>query len=413
MKGETELARIDESGFSCNTISATQIGVGKMVLSQNQIANSSDNTDSGSIDINYTGYDGGVTKYRDFKIFDGKRCSVPIFWVVGKTLTATIAGTFVVNSTAPISILRNNGFAQSDVKLTAAHYWQDKDSKTIAHIGFVSNSTHDLSIQNYLGNITLTPKDSVNVVGGLKLKGVDIYSIFTTSTIFTAELAKVVYKIEGKQLSTEDFTTDFKKKLESIAGSNLEAGGEGFVTAADVAEALKTKVSQTENLNDIMDKAAARTNLELYSKSEGDARYLRISQNLEELVALTADEINGMTQEEASALKAERQLAVRNVINAEEKGIGATKLTMSLNLSDLTDKPQARKNISVYSVAEIDEMMAGKLSSDGAYSGVIFTQTLKDKLDDIATGHFAYVDQYGVSQAQKEGYILLSTLIRS
>lgn len=412
MKGDTELARIDENGFHCNTINATQIGVGKMILSQNQIANRSDNDDTGSIDINYTGYDGGITKFRDFKVFDGKRCSVPIFWVVGKTRTATVAGTFVVDSTSPISVLRNSGFAQSDVKLTATHYFQDKDSKTIAHIGFVSNSTHDLSIQNFIGNITLTPKDSVNIAGAVKLKGVDIYSIFTTSTLFTSELAKVVYKIEGKQLSTEDFTTAFKKKLESIAGSNLEAGGEGFVTAADVAEALRTKVSQTENLNDIMDKAAARTNLSIYSKSEGDARYLRISENLEELVALTADEINGMTQEEASALKAERQQAVRNVIKAEEQGIGATKLTKSLNLSDLTDKPQARKNISVYSVAEIDEMMAGKLNSDGAYTGAIFTTELKNKLDGIETGCFAYVDQYGESQAQRDGYILLTTLVK-
>ena len=410
MQGDTELARIDENGFHCNTINATQIGVGKMILSQNQIANRSDNDDAGSVDINYTGYDGGVTKFRDFKVFDGKRSSVPIFWVVGKTRTATVAGTFVVDSTAPTSVLRNNGFAQSDVKLTAAHYFQDKDSKTIAHIGFVSNSTHDLSIQNFIGNITLTPKNSVNIAGAVKLKGVDIYSIFTTSTIFTSELAKVVYKVEGKQLSTEDFTTEFKKKLESIAGSNLEAGGDGFVAAADVAEALKTKVSQTENLNDIMDKAAARTNLSIYSKSEGDARYLRIANNLEELVALTADEINGMTGEEASALKAERQKTVRDVLNAEKQGKVDLKLTTELNLSDVPDKAQARKNISVYSVAEIDKLLAGKLGNDSAYSGVIFTDKLKKKLEGINQGNFAYVDSLGESFAMTNGYALVSDI---
>ena len=412
IKGDTELARIDETGFTCHTIKITQLGVGKIIISQNQITNTLDNNDAGSIDINYTGYTGGVTKFRDFKVYDGKMCSVPIFHIKGKDRTGTLNGTFVVDSTAPISILRNNGFAQSDVKLIAAHYWYDKNSKTIANVGYVSNSTYDFAIQNYLGDIVITPKGNVNIAGGFCLKGKDIYSIFTSRSTYVDGLSKKVDKIEGKQLSTEDFTAAHKKKLENIAGGNLEGGGEGYVTAADVANALKTKVSQTENLNDIMDKAAARTNLSLYSKVESDGRFLRISQNLGELVALTADEINDLTQEEASALKAKKQQTVRDIINAEEKGIGATKLTKSLNLSDLPDKEKARKNISVYSVAEIDEMLAGKLGSNDGYTGIIFTQTLKDKLDGIATGSFAYIDSDGISHAQVKGYVLVQDIVK-
>ena len=410
MKGNAELARIDETGFTCHTLNANQIGVGKLHFIHNHITNSTDNTDTGSVDINYTGYAYGVTKFRDFRVYDGKRCSIPIIKIEGKNRTATLNGTFIVDSTSPISILRNNSFAQTDIKLIAATHWQDKDSKTIASIGFLSTVTHDFTIQNYLGNITIIPKGSVNLAGDFKLKGVDIYSIFTTSTTYTSGLSGKVDKIKGKQLSAEDFTADMKKKLENISGGNLEGGGEGYVTAADVANALKTKLAQTENLLDVMDKAVARTNLAVYSKTEGDARYLKISENLEELVALTADEINNLTQEEASALKAEKQQIVRNVIDAEKKGVGELKLTKAQNLLDIPDKIQARKNISVYSVAEIDKMMDGKLGSDGGYTGVVFTQTLKEKLDGITTGNFAYVDDYGISQAQKEGYVLITAI---
>ena len=410
MKEGAELARIDETGFSCHTLKANQLGVGKLHLSQNHITNSTDNTDVGSVDINYTGYASGKTKFRDFRVYDGRSCSIPIFAVEGKSRTVAISGVFVVDSTSPISILRNSGCAQTDLKLTAATHWQDKDRRTIASIGFLSNSTHDFTIQNHLGNITITPKGSVNIASDFKLKGVDIYSIFTTTTTYTSGLSGKVDKIGGKQLSAEDFTADLKHKLEGISGGSLEGGGQGYVTAGEVADALKTKLSQAENLLDIKDKTAARTNLAIYSKAEGDARYLKISRNLEELVTLTADEINGLTQEEASALKAQKQQLVRNVINAETKGVGELKLTMAQNLMDLPDKIQARKNISVYSVAEINEMMDGKLGSDGGYTGVVFTQSLNDKLEGITTGHFAYTDDLGTSQAQREGYVLMSAI---
>ena len=88
------------------------------------------------------------------------------------------------------------------------------------------------------------------------------------------------------------------------------------------------------------------------------------------------------------------------------------KLAKSANLSDLADKAQARKNMSVYSVTEIDKMLEGKLGSDGAYTGAVFTEGMKQKLEGIKTGSFAYTDNNGVSQAQVEGYVLLSNLVK-
>ncbi len=85
------------------------------------------------------------------------------------------------------------------------------------------------------------------------------------------------------------------------------------------------KLSADGNLSDVMDKAAARKNIDVYSKAEAGEVFLEISEGLKELVRLTADEISGLTAEEAAELKAKRQAAVRDTLDAEKKGTGELK----------------------------------------------------------------------------------------
>ncbi|CDN31836.1 hypothetical protein BN938_1756 [Mucinivorans hirudinis] len=412
MKGASELAKVDSTGFSCSTIKTTQASISALYLYQTHITNSTDNTDQGSVNINYTGYNQGISRFRNFNIYDGKRCSVPLFSVEGQTRTTTVSGTFKVSSTGACAVIQNNTNGKTEVALTAYLDWRDKDNATIASVGFISNTTHDFTLRNTLGNFVFTPNGYVVIDGELKLKDKDIYSIFVTQTTYTGGMGGKVDKVNGKQLSTEDFTTVYKQKLDSISGSSLDGGGTGFVTAKDVSDALKLKLSANENLRDVADKAVARTNIDVYSKGEGNGRYLQISNKLLELVNLTADEINNLTHEQANALKASKQQAVRDNIDAEKKGTGDLKLAKASNLADLTDKALSRKNISVYSVAEIDAMMGQKLDTGGAYTGAIFTETHKQKLEGIKTGNFAYIDNQGVSQSQTEGYVLVSDVVK-
>ncbi|MGG6498824.1 UNVERIFIED_CONTAM: hypothetical protein NY603_38435, partial [Bacteroidetes bacterium 56_B9] len=76
---------------------------------------------------------------------------------------------------------------------------------------------------------------------------------------------------------------------------SLTEGGTGYVTSAAVAEALKMKLSADGNLIDVMDKAAARQNLDIYSKSEAGEVFLKITEGLQELVRLSPDEVNSLT----------------------------------------------------------------------------------------------------------------------
>lgn len=221
-----------------------------------------------------------------------------------------------------------------------------------------------------------------------------------------------VDKVTGKQLSTEDFTTEYKNKLDAITTGTIAGGGTGYVTSAAVSEALKMKLSADGNLSDVMDKAAARRNLDVYSTADAGGVFLKISEGLQELVRLTAEEINSLSAEEAAALKAGKQAAIRETLDAERRGTGDLKLSKSSNLSDVSDKVKARGNLGVYSITEIDNLLAGKLGTDSAYEGVVFTAELRDKLLDIKTGSFAYTDEDGKSHAQVEGHLPTSQVVK-
>lgn len=402
------LARINENGISYTHIYGTTSKAGVIYISDNSLINYDDDTDDGSININPAGLKGEKTRYRNFCIYDGKQNTTPLLQTVGKDKTIRGNGTFIINNSGDGIILANTSYLKNNTSLTNCYNWVDSQSEKIGSIGYEDTTSFDMTVRNKLGNITLTPTGHVNIAGTLKIEGRNISDIYVTQQNFTTELGKKVNSIAGKQLSTEDFTNEYKKKLDAISGSSIESGGSGFVTSKDVSDALKLKLTIARNLGDIANKAEARTNLDVYSKGEASGRYLKISEKLLELVSLTADEVNGLTAEQAAALKAQKQEAVRYNIDAEKKGVGDLKLAKTSNLSDIPDKSVARKNISVYSTKEIDEMLAGKLGNEGAYKGAIFTDGLKQKLEGIKSGSFAYTDNNGTSHSEVEGYVSTS-----
>lgn len=408
IKQGKELARVSENGISYTYLSGIASKTGAVYISGSSLTNYDDNTDNGSIDINTTGATGGTAKFRNFNVYDGKQAIRPLFHVNGKEGALYANGKFTIRSTGSGVVLANTAYLKDNMLLTNIYAWADSKGEIIGSIGYANAESFNLSVRNLLGNIELVAEGYVNITGILKIGGTNIGDIYVTQKSFTEELKTKVTAIAGKQLSTEDFTTIYKRKLDAINGGSIESADSGFVTSKDVAAALKLKLAISENLRDIANKGMARTNLDVYSTEEANGRFLKVSEKLLELVSLTADEVNGLTAEQAAALKAQKQEAVRMNIDAEKKGIGELKLSKAGNLNDLTDKAVARKNISVYSTTEIDDLLAGKLGSEGAYQGVVFTEELKKKLEGIKSGNFSYTDGNGTSHAEIEGYVSIS-----
>lgn len=405
LKDGKQLASIDENGITYTHASCNSSRIGFLRIEKNSLINVTDETDEGSVDINGTGLGNGASTFRDFRVFDGKQGVLPLLHVKGKKKEVQVNGSLVVTSNG-ITIASTLG--QDNKALVNAIYFTDSEGNGMAAAGFISEEDFDFSLTNTGGNIRLVPKGYVNIAGDLKMNGTSLKDIYVNKKSFTESLAKKVNVVDGKQLSTEDFTAKYKKKLDAISTGEVQTGGEGYVTATQVKDALAKKLTVSSNLADVPDKKIARASLDIYSREETGSLFLKISGNLQELVTLTSDEINGLTTEQAAALKAEKQAAVRDNLDAEKKGTGALKLTKTSNLSDLPDKVSARKNISVYSTTEVDKLLAGKLGTDSAYTGVVFTPDMKQKLEGIKTGYFAYVDNDDVSHAEVEGYVLLS-----
>ena len=59
------------------------------------------------------------------------------------------------------------------------------------------------------------------MLGTLKINGKSVSDTYVTVRAFTEAMGKKVDVVEGKQLSTEDFTTEYRKKLAAITTGEL------------------------------------------------------------------------------------------------------------------------------------------------------------------------------------------------
>ncbi|WP_165045099.1 hypothetical protein [Dysgonomonas sp. ZJ709] len=412
VKEGRELAKVSEEGLTFSNSYTNTSQVGSVYMYDSHILNAVSESDEGAININQKGLKLGGSKFRNLNVYNGKMASVPIFQVVGKTDIVNINGLLNIRNSGNGFVLSNTAYLKGDKRLVNLLTFTDSNNEPIATIGYASIDSFDFIISNTLGEIIISPKSYVNITGELRINGKGIGAIYVTQTDFNTELVKKVNIVQGKQLSTEDFSTVYKQKLDSIFKGNIATISEGYVTIKEVSEALNKKLNSSDNLSDLQNKGTARTHLDVFSKGESNNTYLKISSKLLELVSLTADEINGLTPEQASTLKAQRQTVVRDNLDAEKKGTGDLKLAKASNLADIPDKVQSRKNIGVYSTTEIDAFLAGKLSVNSAYTGAIFTPDHKTKLEAIKTGVFVGTDNEGKPIAQVEGYTMTSAIIK-
>lgn len=220
------------------------VRAGSLYLTGNQLKNIAERSDKGTVRINYDGYEEGTAYFRNFEVYDGKRCVLPLLQVCGADKRVAVHAVLAVDSAHGIT-LSDAGHVLTDAAFGGTIRWCDQSGAEAAIVGYTEDKHPHFSITNTAGGILLVSKNFVDVQGDLQVNGISIAKTYATQQALTDGLNKKVDAVEGKGLSTKDFTQELYDKLSAIASGNFAGEdmpqSEGYVTTTQVAAELRKK----------------------------------------------------------------------------------------------------------------------------------------------------------------------------
>lgn len=268
-------------------LSATTARIGVLYLSGNHIVNFAESGNSAAVRINYMGYQNGTAHFRNFEVYDGKRCALPLLQVSGADKRVTAHATLAVDAARGI-ILTDAEHASTNAAFGGIIRWCDKQSAEAAVIGYASAENTEFFITNPVGGIFLMPKNFVDVLGELRVGGISIAKTYATQQALTDGLNRKVDAVEGKGLSTKDFTQELYDKLNGIASGSFAAGdtpqSDGYVTSAQVAAELDKKADRLLGGLDDGERQTAAGNIGVYSRKDADSRFGRLAELFQDYI---------------------------------------------------------------------------------------------------------------------------------
>lgn len=123
------------------------------------------------------------------------------------------------------------------------------------------------------------------------------------------------------------------------------------ITGTDSVDALE----KAENLADLTDKAAARNNLEVYSKAEIEAR----DQAVKDAALLKVENLSGLT--DTAAARTNLGVYGKTEVETRDQAVKDAALLKADNLLGLTNTATARTNLGVYGKTEVDNAITAAL----------------------------------------------------
>lgn len=328
------------SDLRSNTVRA-----GSLYLTGNQLKNISERSDKGTVRINYDGYNEGTTYFRNFEVYDGKRCTVPLLQVCGADKRVTVHAVLAVDSAHGIT-LADTDHDLTDTAFGGAIRWSDRSGADAALVGYSAADHNHFSVTNPTGGILLIPKNYVDVQGELRVNGVSIAKTYATQQALTDGLNKKVDAVEGKGLSTKDFTRELYDKLNAIASGNFAGDdtpqSEGYVTSTQVAAELRKKADRLlGGLNEDEQQTAAG-NLGVHTKKEADNRFGRIAELFQDYITYLVGQ--GKSSADAQQMLRDK-LAAAGSKDLADNYVRRDKKLSDLKLSDDDDRKLVCKTL--------------------------------------------------------------------
>lgn len=286
---------VTPNNVAFDNVSVNELRTTDLSIKGTDIDNIYNSSDNGEININKTGYNRNASKARLFNVYNGKRQL--LFRVDGLNNSIYSYCTINEESTNEFGlVLRDTLHSYREPDYRKSISWKDKDGVILGSIGFSDPLKNDLVIKNEHSDISITGR-TVNLLGDIQDNGQSFSSKYTTRTYVDEELNKKVNSEAGKSLSEKNYTATDKAKLDSIDLNIL-------ITTSELDRTFKEALHASNNLNDVHDKAVARNNLGVISKTESDTAYLRKDKKLTDLPTLNDNE----------------KSAIRTLIDAAKKG---------------------------------------------------------------------------------------------
>lgn len=328
------------SDLRSNTVRA-----GSLYLTGNQLKNISERSDKGTVRINYDGYNEGTTYFRNFEVYDGKRCTVPLLQVCGANKRVAVHAVLAVDSAHGIT-LADTDHDLTDTAFGGAIRWSDRSGADAALVGYAAADHNHFSVTNPTGGILLIPKNYVDVQGELRVNGVSIAKTYATQQALTDGLNKKVDAVEGKGLSTKDFTRELYDKLNAIASGNFAGDdtpqSEGYVTSTQVAAELRKKADRLlGGLNEDEQQTAAG-NLGVHTKKEADNRFGRLAELFQDYITYLVGQ--GKSSADAQQMLRDK-LAAAGSKDLADNYVRRDKKLSDLKLSDDDDRKLVCKTL--------------------------------------------------------------------
>lgn len=274
------------------------VRAGSLFFTGNQLKNIAERSDKGAVRINYDGYNEGTAYFRNFEVYDGKRCTLPLLQVCGADKRVAVHAVLTVDSAHGIT-LSDAGHVLTDAAFGGTIRWCDQSGAEAAIVGYTEEKHPHFSITNTAGGILLVPKNFVDVQGDLQVNGISIAKTYATQQALTDGLNKKVDAIEGKGLSAKDFTQELYDKLNAIADGSFAGEdtpqSEGYVTSTQVATELRKKADRLLDGLDEGERQTAAGNLGVHSKKDADSRFGRLAELFQDYIAYLVGQGKSMT----------------------------------------------------------------------------------------------------------------------
>lgn len=229
--GGVSIISISPSGISfAQPLTVGKSIIGSVTCNADHIYNSGTGSDSGTLYLNYKGYNDGNTYYRNTIIGNGK--GVAIISVNGKNSIVNLLGTLVAESSLQTGIvLKHNTLLQSNTSLSKVVSWTDASDSQMAYIGFGSTADNLFYIHNRIANVCINGLSAVNLLPAIMENGVLLTDKYVQKTDLATQM------IDKADVSAVYSKSDAESKF-----ADKTAGLSQFITGSNTKEALRSQI---------------------------------------------------------------------------------------------------------------------------------------------------------------------------